>query len=114
MFSPLSIEDMEQIVNLQMKEIQDRLNEYGVKVELTEGSRKWLAKTGYDKAFGARPLRRALQKFVESPLSIALLSGEIPTGSSITVHVKSDDTGLEFRAKGGKRQEVRQLERSEK
>ncbi len=114
MFSPLSIADMEQIVALQMKEIQDRLNEYGVKVELTEASRKWLAKTGYDKAFGARPLRRALQKFVESPLSIALLSGEIPTGASITAHVKPDETGLEFKAKGGKKTEVRQLERSEK
>jgi len=114
MFSPLTVDDMEKIVTLQMKEIQDRLNEYGVKVELTEASRKWLAKTGYDQAFGARPLRRALQKFVESPLSIALLSGEIPTGSSISVHVKSDNDGLEFRAKGGKKQEVRQLERSEK
>jgi len=114
MFSPLSISDMEQIVTLQMKEIQERLNEYGVKVDLTETSRKWLAKTGYDKAFGARPLRRALQKYVESPLSIALLSGEIPTGSSISVIVKSDESGLEFKAKGGKRAEVRQLERSEK
>ncbi len=114
MFSPLTIDEMEQIVDLQMKEIQDRLNEYGVKVELTEASRKWLAKTGYDQAFGARPLRRALQKYVESPLSIALLSGEIPTGSSVSVHVKSDDAGLEFKAKGGKKQEVRQLERSEK
>ncbi len=114
MFSPLTVEDMEKIVNLQMREIQDRLNEYGVKVELTEAARKWLAKTGYDQAFGARPLRRALQKYVESPLSIALLSGEIPTGSAISVHVKPDNDGLEFKAKGGKKQEIRQLERSEK
>ena len=114
MFSPLSLEEMEQIVTLQMKEIQDRLNEYGVKVELTDGARKWLAKTGYDQAFGARPLRRALQKFVESPLSVSLLSGEIPTGSSVSVHVNDDESGLEFKSKGGKKQEVRQLERSEK
>jgi ATP-dependent Clp protease ATP-binding subunit ClpC len=114
MFSPLTVDEMEEIVDLQMKEIQERLNEYGVKVELTEVSRKWLAKTGFDQAFGARPLRRALQKYVESPLSIALLSGEILPGSSVSVHVKPDDNGLEFKAKGGKKQEVRQLERSEK
>jgi ATP-dependent Clp protease ATP-binding subunit ClpC len=114
MFSPLTLAEMEQIVTLQMKEIQDRLNEYDVKVDLTETSRKWLAKIGYDQAFGARPLRRALQKYVESPLSVALLSGEIPSGSAVSVHVKADDSGLEFKAKGGKKQEVKQLERSEK
>jgi ATP-dependent Clp protease ATP-binding subunit ClpC len=114
MFSPLSLDEMEQIVSLQMKEIQDRLNDYGVKVELTEASRKWLAKTGYDQAFGARPLRRALQKYVESPLSVALLSGEILTGSTVSVHVTPDEKGLEFKAKGGRKQELKQLEASEK
>jgi ATP-dependent Clp protease ATP-binding subunit ClpC len=97
MFSPLSVEEMEQIVELQMKEIQDRLNEFGVKVGLTDKSRKWLAKTGYDPAFGARPLRRALQKYVESPLSVELLSGNIPSGSVVTVDAKQDDSGVEFK-----------------
>src|SRR5574341_1046717 len=59
MFSPLSVEEMERIVDLQMKEVQDRLSEYHIKVELTDAARKWLAKEGYDPAFGARPLRRA-------------------------------------------------------
>jgi ATP-dependent Clp protease ATP-binding subunit ClpC len=117
MFSPLTLGEMEQIVTLQMKEIQERLNEFDVKVELTETSRKWLAKTGYDEAFGARPLRRALQKFVESPLSVALLSGDIPSGSAVSVHVKSDGSGLEFKSKGGKKQEkheIKQAVKSEK
>jgi len=107
LFSPLSIEQMERIVDLQMKEISERLNEFGVKVELTEAARKWLAKQGYDAAFGARPLRRALQKYVESPLSVALLGGEIPSGASVSVHVKPEDGGLEFKAKGGKKQEAK-------
>jgi ATP-dependent Clp protease ATP-binding subunit ClpC len=98
MFSPLSVEEMEQIVDLQMKEIQERLNEFGVKVALTEKSRQWLAKTGYDPAFGARPMRRALQKYVESPLSVELLSGNISAGSTISVETKADDSGLEFKA----------------
>jgi ATP-dependent Clp protease ATP-binding subunit ClpC len=99
MFSPLSLHEMEQIVTLQMKEIQDRLNEFGVKVDLTDKVRNWLAKTGYDEAFGARPLRRALQKFVESPLSVELLGGSIPSGSSISVDIKADGSGLEFKPK---------------
>ena len=99
MFSPLSLEQMELIVDLQMKEIQDRLNEFGVKVDLNEKARKWLAKTGYDPAFGARPLRRALQKYVESPLSVELLSGKIPNGTSVNVTTSSADDGLEFKAR---------------
>jgi len=102
MFSPLSLEQMEQIVDLQMKEIQDRLNEFGVKVDLAEKARKWLAKTGYDPAFGARPLRRALQKYVESPLSVELLSGKIPSGSSVNVTTSSADDSLEFKAREAK------------
>ena len=93
---------MEKIVDLQMKEIQDRLNEFGVHVQLNEKARKWLAKTGYDPAFGARPLRRALQKYVESPLSMELLGGSIPSGATVSVDVKPDDSGLEFKSKGGK------------
>jgi ATP-dependent Clp protease ATP-binding subunit ClpC len=99
MFSPLSLQEMEQIVTLQMKEIQDRLNEFGLKADLTEKARNWLAKTGYDEAFGARPLRRALQKYIESPLSVELLGGSIPSGSSISVEINADGSGLEFKPK---------------
>ena len=59
-----------------MKEIQERLSEYGLTVELTEAARQWLAQQGFDPAFGARPLRRALQKYIESPLSVQMLRGE--------------------------------------
>jgi ATP-dependent Clp protease ATP-binding subunit ClpC len=59
-----------------MAEIRQRLDEHGLTVELTPAARAWLAKVGFDQNFGARPLRRALQKYVESPLSISLLSGE--------------------------------------
>ncbi len=90
MFSPLSVEQMEEIVDLQMKDMQERLNEFGIKVALTKHARTWLANAGYDPAFGARPLRRALQKFVESPLSVELLEHKYKEGSSITVDVKDD------------------------
>jgi ATP-dependent Clp protease ATP-binding subunit ClpC len=100
MFSPLSIEQMESIVDLQMKEIQDRLNEYNVKVELTPTARMWLAKAGYDPNFGARPLRRALQKHVESPLSVELLEGKFAKGGSVIVDVKDDKIAFKAKSKG--------------
>jgi ATP-dependent Clp protease ATP-binding subunit ClpC len=88
MFSPLSIEEMEKIVDLQLKEVHDRLSEYQIKIELTEAARKWLAQEGYDPAFGARPLRRAIQKYVESPLSMELLSGKFKDGATVLVDEK--------------------------
>jgi len=106
LFSPLSVEEMEKIVDLQLKEIQERLDEHGVHVVLTEQSRKWLAKTGYDPAFGARPLRRALQKYVESPLSVKLLGGEITSGTSVTVVPNEAGDGLEFKSKHSKKPPV--------
>ncbi len=96
MFSPLTVEQMENIVDLQLKEVQDRLNEYNIKVELTPAARTWLAKQGYDPAFGARPLRRAIQKFVESPLSVELLGGKFPVGTGGTVKVDVAEDKIVF------------------
>lgn len=98
MFSPLSIEDMELIVDLQMKEVQDRLSEYRIHVELTGPARTWLAKEGYDSAFGARPLRRAIQKYVESPLSMDLLSGKYKDGATVLVDVDEKKNQITFHA----------------
>ena len=98
-FSPLSLEQMHEIVDLQMAEIRQRLAEHGLKVELTARARKWLAKEGYDPSFGARPLKRTLQKFVESPLSVSLLSGEFQNGDKVVVDLDQDEQKLEFRKK---------------
>jgi len=93
-FSDLTVDDMERIVDLQMEEVQDRLGELGLDVELTEASRRWLAREGFDPQFGARPLRRALQRHVESPLSIKLLRGDFEKGDVVVVDVGPD--GLIF------------------
>jgi ATP-dependent Clp protease ATP-binding subunit ClpC len=91
LFSPLTKEDMREIVALQMQDIQTRLSEHGLKVELTKEAIEWMANEGYDPAFGARPLKRALQKHVESPLSISLLSAEFTTGDTVLVDIKDDN-----------------------
>ena len=96
MFSPLSVEEMEEIVVLQMKEVQDRLNDHNISVELTDAARQWLAKEGYDPAFGARPLKRAIQKNVESPLSMELLEGKFKDGGNVQVDVDEDENKIVF------------------
>jgi len=96
MFSPLTVEQMEYIVDLQIGEVQERLAEHGIEIHLSEAARAWLAKEGYDPDFGARPLRRAIQKQVESPLSLRLLAGEFKDGASVEVDVEKDK--IVFRA----------------
>ncbi|NDJ51987.1 MAG: AAA domain-containing protein [Chloroflexi bacterium] len=99
-FAPLSIGDVERIVDLQMSLVAERLAEQGLSVELTDAARNWLARQGYDPAFGARPLKRALQKYVESPLSVQLLRGEFTEGAVVRVDA-NDDEGLIFARQGG-------------
>ena len=101
-FSPLSLEQMELIVDLQMNEVRLRLAEHNLSVELTDAARKWLAREGFDPAFGARPLRRALQKHVESPLSVKLLQGDFTPGDTVIVDVGEAEGGVIFRQPEGK------------
>ena len=95
-FSPLSLEQMYEIVDLQMDEIRLRLAEHGLKVELTKKAREWLAKEGFDPSFGARPLKRTLQKYVESPLSVSLLSGDFKEGDKVIVDLNETEAKLVF------------------
>ena len=98
-FSPLTLEQMYDIVDLQMNEIHQRLLEHNLHVSLTAKARKWLASEGFDPSFGARPLKRTLQKFVESPLSIKLLSNEFKEGDKIVADYKDEDGELTFSKK---------------
>ncbi len=94
-FHTLTQEQVTEIVDLQMKEIAERLGEHGITIELTDSACVWLAEQGYDPAFGARPLRRTLQKQVESPLSVKLLRGEFQSGDIVVVD-HNEDEGLLF------------------
>jgi ATP-dependent Clp protease ATP-binding subunit ClpC len=97
-FHTLTLEQVKLIVDLQMSEIAERLGEHGVTIELTEAARIWLAEQGFDPGFGARPLRRTLQKQVESPLSVKLLRSEFKPGDIIIVDYNETD-GLMFMPK---------------
>ncbi|RMF28475.1 MAG: AAA family ATPase [Chloroflexi bacterium] len=93
-FNRLTQEQVKEIVDLQMREIAERLEEQGLTVSLTEEAREWLAEKGYDPDFGARPLRRALQRYVEGPLSVRLLQGEFQAGDHVLIDVGEE--GLTF------------------
>ena len=91
-FHPLVQNQIVQIVGLMTGEVQDRLDERGITFELTGDAKMWLAKEGFDPVFGARPLRRAVQRHLENPLSKAVLSGEFRAGDRVLVD--SSEAGL--------------------
>jgi ATP-dependent Clp protease ATP-binding subunit ClpC len=84
-FAPLSLVQVENIVDLQMRDVFNQLRERGIGIHLTESARAWLAAKGYDPQYGARPLRRAIQRYVENPLSSQLLKGEIGDGDLVFI-----------------------------
>ncbi|MFZ3070806.1 MAG: AAA family ATPase [Anaerolineaceae bacterium] len=90
MFAPLDHEDVLGIVKLQLKELEDRMKDYGVNMRVSESAQNWLADQGFDPLLGARPLKRALQKYLESPLATSLLAGNFHQGETVLVE-KGDD-----------------------
>jgi ATP-dependent Clp protease ATP-binding subunit ClpC len=92
-FHGLTQEHVRQIVDLQMQEIAGRLAEHGLKIELTDAARNWLAQEGYDPQFGARPVRRTLERFVENSLSKRLLAGEFVEGDTVIVDAVENADG---------------------
>jgi len=96
-FHELNEEQLRQVVDLLAKDLQKRLAERKLSVEITEKAKSWLAKEGYDPVYGARPLRRALEKYVENPLAVKVLGGEFKEGDTIVVD--TGDDGLTFTKK---------------
>ncbi len=90
-FEPLTLAQVEQIVDLQMQEIANRMAEQGLYVAMEEGARHKMAEHGFDPQFGARPLRRTLQRYVESPLSVRLLKGEFRSGDLVEIYLDEDE-----------------------
>jgi len=96
-FHELTEEQLRDIVELMVKDLQQRLAERKLSIELTNKAKSWLAKEGYDPTFGARPLRRVIERHVENPLSSKLLRGEFKEGD--TVKVDLGDKDLTFTTK---------------
>ncbi|MBC2670833.1 ATP-dependent chaperone ClpB [Novosphingobium piscinae] len=85
LFHRLGQEHMAPIVDLQVARVQQLLKDRKIVLDLTEGARKWLGRVGYDPVYGARPLKRAVQRYLQDPLAERLLAGEIPDGSTVQI-----------------------------
>ena len=95
-FEPLSREHIKRIVDLLLAEVQRRLEERGIRIEVSDGAREWLSREGFDPVFGARPLRRAVQRYVENPLSRRILAGDFTGGDIIRVDATSEGLAFEL------------------
>ena len=95
-FHPLSRAQIGQIVGLMLGEVQERLAERNITCELTEAGCEWLVKEGFDVSYGARPLRRAIQRHVENQLSRGVLSGDFNDGDHVLIDVNSAGNGLDL------------------
>jgi ATP-dependent Clp protease ATP-binding subunit ClpB len=94
-FKPLSREQIGAIVDIQLQQVRQRLKQRDIELSLTTEAKEWIANRGYDPTFGARPLKRVIQKEILDPLAMKLLAGEIRDGE--TVVITRGPTGLELR-----------------
>ena len=100
-FTPLAREDLDRIVEIQLARVERSLAERGVHLTLTRKAKAHLAEIGYDPDFGARPLKRAIQRSLLDPLSLDLLSGKLKAGDTVRVDTGSGDEAFRFETVGG-------------
>jgi len=84
-FHHLTVDDLKEVIDIELAKVRERLLERGLKLELTDEAKKFLIKKGSDTDFGARPLRRALENYIEDPVSEELLKGEFKGKDTIQV-----------------------------
>ncbi len=96
-FRSLSLEDIQRIVDIQLKDLQKRLADRKITIELTAEAKKVLAERGYDPVFGARPLKRTIQRMVENPLALEILAAKFKEGDQIVVDLARDRETFTFR-----------------
>jgi len=95
-FRPLEKEDIFQIIDLLCEDLFKRIHELGYTVEITKGAKDFITDRGFDQKYGARPLQRAIQKYVEDPLAEELLEVDHPEGTNIKIKMNKSRDGLEF------------------
>jgi ATP-dependent Clp protease ATP-binding subunit ClpB len=94
-FRPLSKEQISEIVELQLRRVRERLAARGLGLDLTDAAKEVLAEAGWDPTYGARPLKRAIQRLVENPLALRLLEGEFAEGDSVHVDARGGELVFE-------------------
>jgi ATP-dependent Clp protease ATP-binding subunit ClpA len=95
-FEQLPFEVIERVVDKFINELRAQLTDKKITIELTEGARAWLARRGFDRQFGARPMSRLIQTKIKQPLAEQLLFGEAPSGTRILIDERNDDISIEY------------------
>lgn len=90
MFRPLTRENIGGIVNIQLKRLEERLKAENIELEITEKAREYIADNGYDNVYGARPLKRFIQKYAETPIAKFIIEKNPEAGSKITLDAAED------------------------
>jgi len=91
LFKPLTLEEIEKVVELLVNDLRDRLAERDVRLELSPGAEEFIAREGYDPVYGARPLKRFIQHRLETPIARMLIAGELVDGDLVRVEFESGD-----------------------
>jgi ATP-dependent Clp protease ATP-binding subunit ClpA len=107
------MKELLQIVDLLIKRVNERLADRNMRIELTEEAKKELARRGYDPAFGARPLRRTIQKYIETPLADYILQGKFKEGDVILVDYDKKKGEFVFTKKGEQQKEQKEESKKE-
>jgi ATP-dependent Clp protease ATP-binding subunit ClpC len=89
-FRPLTKEDLEKIIELEIKDVESRLKDQHILIDLTKEAKDFLIERGFDKVFGARPLKRTIQRFLEDPLAEEIIKGSYKNGAKVRVTAKAD------------------------
>jgi ATP-dependent Clp protease ATP-binding subunit ClpB len=97
-FHQLGREHIDRIVDIQLERVRRLLEERRITLELTDEAKRLLAEKGYDPHFGARPLKRVIQRMVQDPLALKILEGAFPEGSKVSADARVSGDALEFRA----------------
>jgi ATP-dependent Clp protease ATP-binding subunit ClpB len=98
-YHALPLERIKQIIDIQLRELETRLSERHINLKVTDKAREYLAREGYDPAYGARPLKRTLQRKIQDPLALMLLDGKFVEGDTVLVDLSIEREGLVIRKK---------------
>ncbi|MBC9811786.1 ATP-dependent Clp protease ATP-binding subunit [Crocinitomicaceae bacterium CZZ-1] len=102
MFNSLKREDIHKIIDLELAKLYSRLNNLGYQIELTEKAKDFIVNKGYDEKFGARPLKRAIQKYIEDPLAEEIIKSSLHEGDTIKMDLNQAEDGLSVVIEKGK------------
>jgi ATP-dependent Clp protease ATP-binding subunit ClpB len=94
-FKPLTREQLADIVEIQLQRLRDRLAERSLSLEITDAAKEVVAEAGWDPTYGARPLKRAIQRYIENPLAVRLLDGDFADGDTVLVDARDGELVFE-------------------